>query len=375
MSKLVVGAVLRAVLFVAAWLTCFPAHSAPSSRRFVVTVVQVTDLGTLGGAQSGALDINDGGQVVGWAATAQGVRHAFLNSNGTMTDVGSVLGNVDSEATGINSSGVIAGTMTDPSGPAGFVWNGGSVTQLVSSSAGHPSSAAAINDAGEVCGGAPPLAEVWSSTGTATELGVSALANDLNASGVVVGAMASRDNVWLNCATPPCTEEMPLPAPTSNYDPFYHVAYAINDHGDVVGNVAYTVGAPMFGFMHAVLWDGVSATSLDLGVLPNGHTSHAEDVNELRFIAGHGDEPVSQSPLFTSRRERAFLYHRDFGLFPLPALSATSRLGSCRAFALNEWKPSTSLIQLAGTCDVPGATHAVRWDVTVSSIPIFHPWP
>ena len=36
------------------------------------------DLGTLGGRESEAFDLNDQGQVVGWADTAEGDHHPFL---------------------------------------------------------------------------------------------------------------------------------------------------------------------------------------------------------------------------------------------------------------------------------------------------------
>ncbi|MBX9917117.1 MAG: PEP-CTERM sorting domain-containing protein [Nitrosomonas sp.] len=49
--------------------------------------VGMTDLGTLGGNQSGATGINDSGQVVGWALTNNGSNHAFLFSGGVMTDL------------------------------------------------------------------------------------------------------------------------------------------------------------------------------------------------------------------------------------------------------------------------------------------------
>ena len=91
-------------------------------------------------------------------------------------------------------------------------------------------------------------------------------------------------------------------------------------------------------------WDGVSSAAIDLGVLPNGTYSHADDINEYRFIAGHGDERVVKPPFFDVTHERAFLYHSDFGFYPLPGLPATTWLGSCRAVALNERQSSSSLV-------------------------------
>ena len=55
---------------------------------------KVTYLGTLGGTETGALDINDSGQVVGSALTAGGTYHAFLWQDGTMTDLGTFGGSL-----------------------------------------------------------------------------------------------------------------------------------------------------------------------------------------------------------------------------------------------------------------------------------------
>ena len=78
---------------------------------------------------------------------------------------------------------------------------------------------------------------------------------------------------------------------------------------------------------HAYLWDGVSPCSLNLGVFPSGKNSFAEDLNDLEFIAGHANQHIVQ-PFFDIWRERPFLCHGDFGLYELPALPATTWLGS-----------------------------------------------
>ncbi len=73
----------------------------------------MTDLGLLSGRFGGeAYGINDGGQVVGWATTSSGNADAFLYSNGTMTDLGTLGGN-GSEAYGINASGQVVGNAYD----------------------------------------------------------------------------------------------------------------------------------------------------------------------------------------------------------------------------------------------------------------------
>lgn len=91
----------------------------------------IQDLGTLmpdplnPGAflgSSGAIDINDSGQVVGWSETIFGVRHAFLFDPGLgfMRDLGALglPAPQDSRATSINNNGEIVGVSgtTDPNG-------------------------------------------------------------------------------------------------------------------------------------------------------------------------------------------------------------------------------------------------------------------
>jgi len=67
----------------------------------------VTMLGTLGGASSQATDVNDSGEVVGFASLASGYQQAFSMIGGTMVDLGT-LGN-SSYAYGVNASGEVVG--------------------------------------------------------------------------------------------------------------------------------------------------------------------------------------------------------------------------------------------------------------------------
>ncbi|HLV78844.1 MAG TPA: FG-GAP-like repeat-containing protein, partial [Chthonomonadaceae bacterium] len=80
---------------------------AGSWHAFLFTSGMV-DLGTLGGAWSGATAVNDALQVAGWSYTASGPTRAFLWQGGSMTDLGT-LGGPQSGANGINESGQVVG--------------------------------------------------------------------------------------------------------------------------------------------------------------------------------------------------------------------------------------------------------------------------
>ncbi len=90
-------------------------------RAFLYTNGTMIDLGTLGGSQSQANAINDASQVVGYANTATNIERAFLYSNGTMSDLGTLpraIGNQGSAALAINTAGQAVGQSTSSaSGP------------------------------------------------------------------------------------------------------------------------------------------------------------------------------------------------------------------------------------------------------------------
>jgi probable HAF family extracellular repeat protein len=81
------------------------------------TAFVIEDLGTLGGISSGARAMNDGGQVVGFSATAGGATHAFSwTPPGPLIDLGH-LGGDFSEASAVNAGGQVVGLST-PAGDA-----------------------------------------------------------------------------------------------------------------------------------------------------------------------------------------------------------------------------------------------------------------
>jgi probable HAF family extracellular repeat protein len=117
---------------------------------------QMTDLGTLGGANSFGQAINASGQVAGVSDTPSGAQHAFLYSNGQMIDIAPP-GSINSQGNDINSCGQVAGTysvsVSDSSGVHtvnhGFLFDNGEFIDLGSLGIG---SANAINDRGQVTG-------------------------------------------------------------------------------------------------------------------------------------------------------------------------------------------------------------------------------
>jgi len=116
---------------------------------------QVIELGTLGGDQSSANDINNLGQIVGVAELAEGHphgSHAFLWENGEMRDLGSP-GRI-SWANAINNRSQIAGKFTSEdftNSTGAFFWENGKFTVLPRLT-DRPAVANAINDDGVVVG-------------------------------------------------------------------------------------------------------------------------------------------------------------------------------------------------------------------------------
>ena len=160
-AVLTLAATISTVAALAVGLT---AAAAPAAAAVTYTI---TDLGSLGGGITHGLAINASGQVTGDSVSSQLVQvpcppqkygqpkkcftnpdDAFVWSNGTMTDLGTLGGNF-SEGVAINSSGEVVGTSETSTGAEdGFLWSNGTMTDL-----GSNFSPAAINDSGVIVGG------------------------------------------------------------------------------------------------------------------------------------------------------------------------------------------------------------------------------
>jgi len=100
------------------------------SHAFLYSNGQMTDLGTLGGAFSFGLAINDAGQVTGAAYTVSGEEHGFVYSNGKMIDLGT-LGGPNSVGLAINNAGQVTGGASTPSGLSyAFLYSNGQMVNL-----------------------------------------------------------------------------------------------------------------------------------------------------------------------------------------------------------------------------------------------------
>ncbi len=121
----------------------------------------VTDLSTLPrGLSSDATGINRYGQVVGYSTGINGQPQAFLYSGGSMQGLGTFSPSQScSIATGINNAGQIVGYTQQSygvgygTGPTyGFIYSGGTITQIPSLGGIAYTFGNAINNAGQVCG-------------------------------------------------------------------------------------------------------------------------------------------------------------------------------------------------------------------------------
>lgn len=129
------------------------------SHAFLRTNGVMKDLGTLGGGVSLAFALNNKGVVIG-DSTLPGEQHvhAFLWQGSAMTDLGTVDGDTDSNAQGVNNVGQVVGDSDTSTTMRAFIWQKGVMTDLntlISPNSGFQlASGASINDAGQIAAAA-----------------------------------------------------------------------------------------------------------------------------------------------------------------------------------------------------------------------------
>ena len=127
----------------------FNVGSTTQKHAFLATNGVVTDLGTLPGASASfAQGINNNGDVVGYSYSADNQPRAVLWRNGSIINLGVLAGAASSIAHDINDLGVVVGS----SGGRLFTWKDGVMTDLGRFSANTDASAHTINNNGDITG-------------------------------------------------------------------------------------------------------------------------------------------------------------------------------------------------------------------------------
>ncbi len=251
----------------------------------------LTDLGTLGGSVSEAYDINNAGQVAGYATNASQEMRAFVYENGAMKDLGT-LGGARSVAWGIGEDGQIVGNSRTASyASKAFLYRDGFMTALP----GMNGVACDVNRAGKAVGWASfsgrSRAVLWSE-GIEIPLGTLGGSNSqacrINDNGQVIGYSLTADDLAVQAFR--WSDGVMVPLGTLGGT--YTLAYGINDAGEAAG----TAETPN-GEFHAVLWSADGA-AIDLGSLGSSE-AQAVDINNRGHAVGFA------SP---NRRYCAFVY-------------------------------------------------------------------
>lgn len=296
-----------AAVFVLLWQLTF----APSAIADTI-VYRIVDLGTLGGNQSFARDVNDRSQVTGNASTNPGSNlplNAFRYENGVMRNLGTLPGVNFSRGFAINSSGFVTGE-SDNNSPRAFLFNPNTNTltdidTLVTSNPNNlnTSFGAGINDSGQIVGTASngttirgflfnpdgALQDVGSLDGNAAS---PVRAWGINNSGTVVGV--SRTANLTSHAFRFEGGELDDLGSLAGASGFSE-ALRVNGQGQIVGRSAIEGGG-----QHAFLWQEGTGM-IDLGTLDNLRFSRANDINDLGQIVGTASQ-------FEGFSGRALLY-------------------------------------------------------------------
>jgi probable HAF family extracellular repeat protein len=248
----------------------------------------VTDIGTLGGSYSGALGINDSGQVVGtsYVSTDAVNSRPFIWNAGSIQELPSLPGQPGGAAVAISATGRVVGSVgTTSSMPA--QWDGLALTQLKPLVAGGPGQATGVNASGDAVGAVDAFsaasvthATLWSS-GTVMDLGTlgpssgGSNAVAINGLGTIAGSSDDMDGN-LSAFVYAAGKMTGLPRPTWAS---ICTAGAIDSAGNVYGTCRAT-GQPF----HLVKWMGQAVS--DLGTVPDSTSVTVTGASDSGQVVG-----------------------------------------------------------------------------------------
>jgi probable HAF family extracellular repeat protein len=286
-----------------------PLTGGPAGHAVLWKDGEMVDLGTLGGLESAAVYVNNGGQVVGMATSDAvfdsvsflgAALHPFLWQDGVMRDLGTLGGPDATPASGCTNdrNGLVAGTSLTNSTPNAttdsptqhpFLWENGRMLDL-GTLGGTLASAQCANSGGQVIGQSNLAGDVeqhaflWE-RGTMTDLatlgGSFSVALWLNDAGEAVGGALTPGDESFHASL--WRHGVITDLGTLDGDCFSQ-AEAINSSGQIVGE-SFSCD---FSVRRAVLWDHGSIVNLN-AVIPASSSlqiAEAPNINDRGEIAG-----------------------------------------------------------------------------------------